>query len=321
MPSAVIPDILRLIRCGIGQETYGLEMGCVRGIERGDRVQWADNADGSVGTLLEEDGNVPVFSLAKLLGRPFQNRGSQLSAILLQVPRPWALLVDRVSQVSQVATDCVGAVPFALSGKHAEKFHAVVRHEGELLLLLSPDRLLDSGPAEEPQPSKRRQGKRPPFQHLAGDPASIPPHQGQLILFKPLATLRPGRPISWALSIAQVLEILDAPPLVPVPSAPDFVLGLASWHDQSVPVLDLARCLGLPSSQTEVRPRLLVACGSDPSQQLAFQVKPSIRILRLPVPHQISTRDLGLNEGLVLSAFEMKNETMILLDFDALLHY
>src|SRR5207248_1747146 len=123
-----------------------------------------------------------------------------------------------------------------------------------------------------------------------------------------------------ALSITQVLEILEGPTLAPVPSAPDFVLGLARWHDETVPVLDLAKCLGLPSTEVEDRSRLLVACGSDPSQLIAFPVQPSIRILRLPLPHLVCTRDLGLNEGLLLSAFEVKNETMILLDLQAFLH-
>ncbi|MFL5243929.1 MAG: chemotaxis protein CheW [Gemmataceae bacterium] len=320
MPLAVMPDRLRLIRCGIGQESYGLEMDWVRGIERGDQVQWADIENGRVGMLPEQDGGVPVFSLAKLLGRPFTNRGSQHSVILLQGPQPWALLVDRVSQVIHVAADAVDPVPFALINERVERFHAVARHDGELLLLLSPDRLRDVLLTPDIPASASRQGKRPPRSLDAGELESISPNPGRLILFRPLAGRRSNRPISCALSITQVLEILEAPPLAPVPSAPDFVLGLARWHDESVPVLDLAMCLGLPSTDLEDRSRLLVACGCDPSQLIAFPVQSSIRILRLPLPHLVCTRDLGLNEGLILSAFEMKNETMILLDLEAFLH-
>jgi chemotaxis signal transduction protein len=114
---------------------------------------------------------------------------------------------------------------------------------------------------------------------------------------------------------------MEPPAIIRVPMASRFIQGLVSWGDQAVPVVDLAGCLGLPQEVNKRRSRLLVASGAGSTERLAFPVQPGTRILHLPVPHQLSTRDLELNTKMILGAFELRNETMIVLDLAAILRF
>jgi purine-binding chemotaxis protein CheW len=316
---ATLAENLRLIRCTVGQDIYGLEMDFVRTIVHADSIHWADGEDGAVGEIEEADSTIPVFSLGKMLGRPAINTSHQPAVIVLKADPPRALLVDRVSQVTQVSAQRCGPLASALVGRQASFFQGIVHHEGELLLLLSPGRLSDSSGGEAPWPSSRS-NHLPSIADISAVQSPNLGH-GQLLLFNPLAPTVLGRPITCGLSVAQVLEILDPPPLTSVPSAPHFVNGVVNWGDHSVPVLDLATCLGLPRAYTQERTRLLVAYVPDSNDLLAFRVSPAIRIIRLPVPHQLSTRNLELNEEIILGAFELRNETMIMLDLAAILDF
>lgn len=318
---ATIAENLRLIKCSVGQDTYGLEMEYVRSIAHADSVNWSDDrCDGAIGEIEDAEETIPVFSLAALLGRPPTGDSRQQVVVVLRTDPSRALLVERVSQVTRVLSHHQGALPSSLIGRRASLFRGIVNHEGELLLILSPDRLFDARLTEgllgtsqakvEPAPTSLASNQSPPV-HLG---------HGQLLLFKALTPISSGRAITCGLSMAQVLEILEPPTLVPVPAAPPLVEGLVSWGDHSIPVLDLTACLGFPSAATK-RTRLLVACVPGSNELLAFRVQSAIRMLRLPVPHQLSTRSLTLNEKAILGAFELKNETMILLDLAGILDF
>jgi chemotaxis signal transduction protein len=307
-------DNLSLLRCQIGPETYGIETRFVRSIERGDRIRWSEIGEGPVGQLPDEEDSIPVFSLTKLLGRPSASRRNQAVALVLQDAPPRAILVDHVSQVTHVPNHQRGPLPSALVTPQNSYVDGVVHLPGESLLLLSPSKLFDTDINEEcsePLCSQRKAD-------LRVRPSDIGLNQGRLILFNALTQAGRGRPVVCGLSIAQVLEIMEPPSMIPVPSASRFVVGLATWGDHSVPTVDLAECLGLPPETYSARTRLLVASASS-TDRLAFPIQTATRILHLPVPHQVSTRDLGLNTEVILDTFELRNETLILLDLPAIL--
>jgi purine-binding chemotaxis protein CheW len=64
--------------------------------------------------------------------------------------------------------------------------------------------------------------------------------------------------IRCALDIMSVREIVNAGELVPMPTAPDFILGAADHRSSLVPVVDLRRRLGLPAA-TSVRAKWVIA--------------------------------------------------------------
>lgn len=63
---------------------------------------------------------------------------------------------------------------------------------------------------------------------------------------------------TYALPLASVTEIVLPRPITPLPRTPDFVLGVMSLRGAVVPVLGLARRLGLPEGESSRGTRILV---------------------------------------------------------------
>jgi len=87
-----------------------------------------------------------------------------------------------------------------------------------------------------------------PFGKLAAPRAE---DESKLIVFK-VAELRCG------LGIMIVREIVNPGPIVPMPTAPPFVVGAADHRDSLVPVVDLRARLGLPPAAAR-RPKWVIA--------------------------------------------------------------
>jgi len=62
----------------------------------------------------------------------------------------------------------------------------------------------------------------------------------------------------FAISVEQVREILDLCPLTRLPNAPDFLAGMIDVRGQGVPVIELRRKLGLPSTTPTENTRIVV---------------------------------------------------------------
>jgi purine-binding chemotaxis protein CheW len=314
--------ILSLVRCSIGQETFAVDMNLVRHILRSDQITSAPGADGLVGYLAERGGHVPVYCLAERLGRSSQSQGAAIRpvVVLKEGPRPWALLVDRVSQVVRLEAELVAPMPGVAIDPFTNYFEGIVNRDGETLLLLSltrlnpecaPDDFALSSPSFSHRPDRGS-----PRAQLAIDGGV---GQKKIVLFDTAEPAPRVRRVTFALGITQVLEVLGRLPLLPVPNAPPACLGVVNWREWTVPVLDLAQRLGLAPTIPSELSRLLIARPLGKSDLVGFLVRPAVRVLRLPVAHQPSTRDLGLDWSLVKGCVELKNETLVLPDLAAIL--
>ncbi len=396
---------LRLIRCGIAAETYGLDMSWVRSIQRTDRLRRNPEAEGPstprqarddassgqgpstsrcgepfepsrpspVGWLPGKEGDIPVFSLESQLGRsslaPLSTEGGSGASrriVVLNPPpsppqagrsergRPWALLVDRVSQVIQIPADRVVPLPPIVVNPSADHFKGVIKLDEELILFLSPERLHPDASLSAGRPVREAASPSPdPILSTRSPTASAEGRRrrhGQIVIFS-IAEPHPGeRALSFGLSISQVPEILEPLPMIPVPAAPVFVLGLVNWRDRPVPVIDLASRLGLaPEANRPANGRtcLIIARdkghvlpvpspalspvegavegsspkglvlslskrGSNQGALVGFLVRPAIRVLRLPIAHQPCSRTLPLDQALTRGIVEFENETLVI---------
>lgn len=147
---------LRLIRCAIGDETYGLDMSWVYNIQRVDRLRpasekGAGNA-GFVGWLPGREHNIPVFSLAKRLERPVSTVSDKSGQRIIVLPAPslsanagkdeerlWALLVDHVSQVIEIPGHRFEALPALAINSRKNYFEGVIKLDQGLMLFISPE--------------------------------------------------------------------------------------------------------------------------------------------------------------------------------------
>jgi len=365
-------ETLRLIRCDTADETYGLDMSWVRSIQRTDRLRRNPRAEGPstprqardnagsghspVGWLPGKEGDIPVFSLASQLGRPSPTKeGGALQRIVVlnAGPRPWALLVDRVSQVIQVSADHVVPLPPVVVNPSTDYFAGVIKLDEELILFLSPERLHPDASLSAGRPVREAASSSPgPILSTRSPTASAGGQRrrhGQIVVFS-IAEPHPGeQALSFGLSISQVPEILEPLPLIPVPAAPAFVLGLVNWRDRPVPVIALAGRLGLApeaTPSTNGRTRLIIARdksyaqpvpspalspvegvvegsslkeGSNQGRLVGFLVRPAIRVLRLPIAHQLCNRTLPLDQALTRGIVELENETLVIPDIRGIL--
>jgi chemotaxis signal transduction protein len=358
--------ILRFIRCGSADESYGLDMSWVRSIQRTDRFRRnpaaREESSAPVGWLPGNEGDIPVFSLARRLGRS-SDGDSALQRIVVLYPaeeekQTWALLVDRVSQVISIPAERAVPLPPVVVNPAADYFQGVIRLGDELILFLSPERLhpewqstrlsgsnfhaqsgqqsayerLDYGPAGATLDLPSLQPLRSIPSEASG-PTSQVGGRGQLMLFSTARLPSGERPVSFGLSISQVPEILVPLPLVPVPEAPAFVLGLVNWRDRPVPVLDLDARLGLaPKADRpgDGQARLIITrdkgCAPVRSEEGdrgrvlgGFIIQPAVRTMRLPIAHQPCQRSLDLDQRLTRGVVELENETLVIPDVRSIL--
>ena len=327
---------------------------------------------GPVGWLPGREGDIPVFSLASQLGHPSlpplstEGGGGALQRIVVLNPppslpsaggseggRPWALLVDRVSQVIQVPSDRVVPLPPIVVNPSTDYFKGVIKLDEDLILFLSPERLHPDASLSVGRSVREAASSSPgPIPSTRSPTASAGGQrrsQGQIVVFS-IAEPHPAeRALSFGLSISQVPEILEPLPLISVPAAPAFVLGLVNWRDQPVPVIDLAGRLGLapeanPPANGQNRliiardkghvlpvpsPALSLAEGvvegrsskERPNQGalVGFLVRPAIRVLRLPIAHRPCSRTPPLNQALTRGIVELENETLVIPDIRGIL--
>lgn len=346
-------NTLYLIRCSIGDETYGMNMTWVRSIERTDRLlvgkDMGMDDTGFVGWLPSNRGNIPVFSLANRLGRsssPIKvNTLQRIIVLPSPVPftrdraeegRPWALLVDRVSQVMQISVDHFQPLPRIVANPTANYFEGVVRLEDSLVLFLSPEWLHPEAPAANETTSHVPQ--EPVTQHLAQNGRTktidlgiqpLPDKNGRanskggrIMVFSTAKAEPNDRPLSFGLSVTQVPEVLRPLPLIPIPAVPPFVLGLVNWRNRPVPIIDLDARLGLecdPDLSSNGQSRLMIARGTDQNALVGFFIRPAVQTFTLPIAHRPTTRTLAIDSTLVRGIVELKNETLIIPNIPAIL--
>lgn len=301
-------SILRVVRCGIGKQTFALELDQVRGIQRADRLR-AEEDSGTplVGWLPHRGEEIPVYRLGELLGCEGGTATPDYEHILVVDVGGaiWGLLVDHVSQVTHIDSDHVQTLPQSVADPLSACFHGAVEYDGTIHLLLAPERL---NPDLPPMPLPARFHAKTPkgLAPIRADAA------GRLVLFGLHDAVEGERPILCGLPISQVAEILEPPPLVPVPGAPEFALGVTLWRSVVVPVIDLAVRLGLPPVEVDSRSRLLVLRWGDDHQLIGVMVRPHMRVLRLPIAHEASHRELSLEPGTAHPPVELKYETLMM---------
>ncbi|QGJ71222.1 Hypothetical protein PBC10988_29260 [Planctomycetales bacterium 10988] len=125
----------------------------------------------------------------------------------------------------------------------------------------------------------------------------------QIVLFSVPALQRTSPPLQLGLSVSQVLEILPQRPYVPLPLTENHWAGLILWRDRPVPVLSLATRLDLPLAAWSSPPRLLI-CQPSPTEDLfGFLVNPDVRTYRLPLPWKPSAAELPIDSSCIRGVF------------------
>jgi chemotaxis signal transduction protein len=317
-PVSQTSPIVRFLRCGIDTDLYCINMQAVRGIQRLDQLQQhKGQAAGSVGVVQYGTVTLPVYSLAACLGQPVMPPSTLAKVLILQTMRQaWALLVERVEGTLEVAPQAVLPLPKVARNLRAPLFDGVVYDADVMRLVLAPAGLHPHAAtdvavlqaavaAPEPLPAP---GKIPP----------APRRTGTLLCFTTEEPAAQSWPLTFGLSLSQVIRMQQTPGLLKVPRAIQAVLGLVDWQGIPLAVLDLSRSLGGRATPLRADDRLLIARAATQRAFVGFLVRPRVHMRSLPIAHQPSQRALPLHDAFVRGRFDLEHETLVIPDIDGL---
>lgn len=126
-------DSVPIVRCGVGGESFTIEMSAVASVQVGGRLKRASapTDDGRIGTIAGGGSEIAVYGLADLLGLgDAAARGSaedqrEHVLVLHSDQGMWGCLVESVSRVVQVRRDRISPLPSILTSVPHLPFHAV----------------------------------------------------------------------------------------------------------------------------------------------------------------------------------------------------
>ncbi|HKT11549.1 MAG TPA: chemotaxis protein CheW [Terriglobia bacterium] len=90
-----------------------------------------------------------------------------------------------------------------------------------------------------------------------------------------------GQP--YGIEARNVIQVAPYPACTPLPHAPPYIAGLATWHGQTLPVIDLSALLGGTAARPLLSARLLIVdhpCSNGGSQPLGLLVEKAVETIR-----------------------------------------
>jgi chemotaxis signal transduction protein len=316
-------SFLEIVGCADGGVSFGLEMACVRGVERADRLVRRAGPHGAVGVFSEGGSDRPVYRLADLLAPDgcAALEGASNLVVIHGEDGPFGLLVQDLWPVARVSKRSVFPLPASVAGHCGSHFRGLLQLEDRLALWLAPQWLPNPGRRAMPaDPGSlgnseawwRELGFKPPEPLGRSSPGA-----GRIVIFSPVDLPDRKRPLAFGLFASQVLEIVDPQSVIRLPEAPNYLLGLTLWRERAVPVIDLSLRLGLGSATPGPRTRLLIARASAGSEPVAFPIEPPIRVRRLPLPHVACAKMPPLHLALAKGTVELDQGTLVIPDLAA----
>lgn len=322
-------EYLQMVCCSVGDETYGLDMSLVKGVQGAEAIRQAREGQHIAGWLPTNRGDVPVVYLSSKLGRrtSFYNPEDQI-LVLDSAQGPFGLIIDRIRNVVNLTADNLFPLPGLVAGAES-LFQGVASIEGEMVLYASAARLhpqavstdenLSSGSSPFFSGADKRltQAVLQAEERMADDPDRK--SKGRVLFFSTADFYSSGRPLIFGLSLSQVLEITEPLSIVPVPGAPSYVLGLSNWRNNPVPMIDLNIRLRMGASSRGEGTCFLIVRAPGISDLVGFPIKPDARMQILPLANVPCDRDLPLDRSMTRGIFDLTNATLVVPDMSRII--
>jgi len=133
----------------------------------------------------------------------------------------------------------------------------------------------------------------------------------EILMFSLGVDNRTGREETFGINVFKVREVMRIPPITRAPEMPKAVEGMVSLRGVLVPVIDLAKYIGI---ETDSKPDIMIVTEYNGHTQ-GFLVKAVDNILRLDwsamrVPPQMLVAEMG---GLVTAITELKDKRLVMM--------
>lgn len=123
----------------------------------------------------------------------------------------------------------------------------------------------------------------------------------------------------YGIDVLQVQEVLRVSEIVPVPGAPDFILGIINLRGNVVTVIDTRKCFGLPAQEPDDASRIvIIESGKNIAGLLVDSVAEVVNISSSQIE---VAPDVGTTEAAkyIQGISHHNNELLILVDVNRLL--
>lgn len=308
---AARPKIRRILPCQVGGARYGFDLDRIHSIRGRDRLQINPSGDGPVGWLLDDE-ELAVFDLAERLHLPLSSVGGRV-IVLHGRSGPFCLLVDRVQRGFEVSDRDIQRLPGFLGPEVHRLVHGALEHQERPMLLLDPEGLEPGARLATGRSSQApANGSGPLPIEPRTDPSAEQP-AGRLVLFDTRLTASFDRPMTYGLSIRQVVELVDMPSVAPIPGAPPFVRGLVIWRDRPLLVVDLDRRFEWTTRLETLEERLLVVW-SGTGQPIGLPARSNVHLRSLPLEHRVVKIGPDRPGDPALGLFELERSTLVIPD-------
>lgn len=307
---------IRIARCEVSGRSFGLDLSAIVGIQPRDVVRFeAGETDAVVGTMSSLGRQLPVYSLARLLGLSDSDKHSGHCIVTTDGVDVWGLLVDRVSHSESRTTNDLIPLPPLITGSSGAMIQGVVSNAGDQeppLIVLELKKL-------RPQSLAANTLGEAPADLIAaplidGTPSPQATRR-RLITFAPASEARDSS-TRFAFSVSQVAEITRVPNFVAIPRSPDFVVGLATWRQGPLPIVRL----GSTSTPVAVdsTTRLAIVKVPESPLPLGLLVNAECELLSCPLTGTpVAASATGQSDQRVRAAFRVGSQTLLFPRFQA----
>lgn len=266
-------------------------------------------SNGLLGQMPYAGHDIPVLGLRHALGKPWPIANLREHVVVVSVENSCCgFLVDDVQRAQDVDPQNLSPLPKLATNPQLKYFRGVVRLPNvtdDLLqsaLILSPQGLLcmDDATADF---------TLPPLD-LGNLLAQRGARHKKLIQF-PLAPAD-DHELAIVFSATEVVEVIPAAELLPVPHAGPTFQGLLPWRNRFVPIVELGQHLGVDPLPLEQRTRIAII-RSPQDQLVGFYSNEDIHTLRFPLETIPCSLPRAIHANLVAGTFAKQDGSTLVM--------
>ncbi len=134
----------QLVVFGLADESYGVDIGKVSGIERMQEITKVPRTDDAVEGVINLRGRViPVVDLRKVFYLPVTEETKDTRIVVVDIAgQPIGCLVDAVTEVLRISAESVEPPSSVITSADADYLLGIAKLEGRMIILLDLDKVL-----------------------------------------------------------------------------------------------------------------------------------------------------------------------------------
>lgn len=300
----------QLINFTVGENKFSLESSYVHSILRADSIQLENGPNGQIGKLRTKTSPIIVYSLANR----FMQQQSCLGPVVIlnTVENRQAFMLEKMLGIVSKEKAKFHKLPKIFSQLPNNFFNGIIEIEEDLLLSIDPI-LITSEPKTNTNLNTDNSFTTD-FRHLQKlhTPNLWKDSKKQIFVSNTGLYTEENKLILIGLSITQICEVVEITKIVPVPCAPKHILGVITYRNHPVMVVDIGYCLTQKQTTLTKINKLVIVQGFKVGELIAFPMGEKVSMYDLPIKYKCCENTSLLNNKSVLAAFELERSFLVI---------